>query len=520
MLDGPPGTGKSQTIANVIAEFLAVGKTVLFVSEKAAALEVVQRRLQERSLDDFCLACHSHRANKRAVLAELGRCLGLESDKTRDPAEDLQRLYEARARLNEYVRELHAPRPLGMSIFQAHGELARLARLSSVSLCPVPRAIEGDPAALRQGEEMLARLPDCRDVINARGRHPWRGCRAPVYSETLRDEVRQQFGRLADCLGPVIEAADVLHRLGFCAADPSRGQWFEAVEAARAVLACPPVPTEWFRDNPRQAAEAAVQLDELTQACRRTRAALPEFAPAALKQVAPGMPSEAGESPRLLPRQGETVRGLAGRLEVVAASLRELQSRAVAAEQIERRLDELVRAEVTPAVGDLPRLAEWAKCLAALPPVRRSWWNASRRKELESVLTRCQRSAAVPRRSAPNWPGASRSRPSPPRVRRWRNGPASSGRSWAGYSEAGGRSSRRYPAGTAGLPQTATLLDDMDKLADYHRREEYLRQVTRQYVADLMAAEGEEIDWDETLEALPRWIGWKSSPARPRASGQ
>jgi hypothetical protein len=75
VLDGPPGTGKSQTIANVIAEFLAAGKTVLFVSEKAAALEVVQGRLQDRGLGDFCLACHSHKANKRQVVAELGRCL-------------------------------------------------------------------------------------------------------------------------------------------------------------------------------------------------------------------------------------------------------------------------------------------------------------------------------------------------------------------------------------------------------------------------------------------------------------
>src|SRR5205085_12692635 len=55
VLDGPPGTGKSQTIANVIAESLAVGKTVLFVSEKAAALEVVQQRLQRNGLGDFCL---------------------------------------------------------------------------------------------------------------------------------------------------------------------------------------------------------------------------------------------------------------------------------------------------------------------------------------------------------------------------------------------------------------------------------------------------------------------------------
>src|SRR4029077_12279343 len=73
VLDGPPGTGKSQTIANLIAEYLAAGKTVLFVSEKAAALEVVRRRLDDRRLGDFCLDLHSHKANKRGVAAELGR---------------------------------------------------------------------------------------------------------------------------------------------------------------------------------------------------------------------------------------------------------------------------------------------------------------------------------------------------------------------------------------------------------------------------------------------------------------
>ena len=77
VLDGPPGTGKSQTIANIIAESLAAGKTVLFVSEKAAALEVVKRRLDASNLGDFCLECHSHKANKKDVIAELGRCLSL-----------------------------------------------------------------------------------------------------------------------------------------------------------------------------------------------------------------------------------------------------------------------------------------------------------------------------------------------------------------------------------------------------------------------------------------------------------
>jgi len=59
VMHGPPGTGKSQTIANMIAECVARGKTVLFVSEKMAALEVVYKRLREVGLANFCLELHS-----------------------------------------------------------------------------------------------------------------------------------------------------------------------------------------------------------------------------------------------------------------------------------------------------------------------------------------------------------------------------------------------------------------------------------------------------------------------------
>lgn len=74
-VQGPPGTGKSQTIANIIASSLAHGKSVLFVSEKMAALEVVMKRLRECGLEEFCLELHSYKSNKKAVYGELGRCL-------------------------------------------------------------------------------------------------------------------------------------------------------------------------------------------------------------------------------------------------------------------------------------------------------------------------------------------------------------------------------------------------------------------------------------------------------------
>ena len=68
---GPPGTGKSQTITNIIAAAIAQGKTVLFVSEKMAALDVVRRRLTRAKLGQFCLELHSHKSNKKEILADL-----------------------------------------------------------------------------------------------------------------------------------------------------------------------------------------------------------------------------------------------------------------------------------------------------------------------------------------------------------------------------------------------------------------------------------------------------------------
>lgn len=55
VIEGPPGTGKSQTITNLIAAAIAQGKSVLFVAEKLAALEVVRRRLDAAGLGEFCL---------------------------------------------------------------------------------------------------------------------------------------------------------------------------------------------------------------------------------------------------------------------------------------------------------------------------------------------------------------------------------------------------------------------------------------------------------------------------------
>ena len=75
VIEGPPGTGKSQTIANMIGALLHAGKTVLFVSEKAAALDVVRDRLAHAGLGRYLLELHSHKAARKEVAASLASAL-------------------------------------------------------------------------------------------------------------------------------------------------------------------------------------------------------------------------------------------------------------------------------------------------------------------------------------------------------------------------------------------------------------------------------------------------------------
>lgn len=129
VLQGPPGTGKSQTIANIIAEFMIVGKKVLFVSQKMAALEVVQNRLNKKGLGDFCLEIHSHKMDKRKVIDNLMRSLGNTQIPHRksDYSSQQQELKQIRDDLNSYIRQLHQPRfELMISLHKAQGYLSQL----------------------------------------------------------------------------------------------------------------------------------------------------------------------------------------------------------------------------------------------------------------------------------------------------------------------------------------------------------------------------------------------------------
>lgn len=154
VLVGPPGTGKSQTIANMIAQCLATGKTVLFVAEKTAALEVVYRRLRAHGLGDCCLELHSSKAERRLFLDQLDAAW--RNNRRRHGSDWLtisERLKIRRDELNAYVEAIHQVHPNGWTAYKAYGVCVKGRELETPQL-HWPETVQHDAAAY----ETLCRL--------------------------------------------------------------------------------------------------------------------------------------------------------------------------------------------------------------------------------------------------------------------------------------------------------------------------------------------------------------------------
>ncbi|WP_246430530.1 DUF3320 domain-containing protein [Streptomyces rectiverticillatus] len=137
VLDGPPGTGKSQTITNMIAGLMHAGRTVLFVSEKAAALDVVLNRLKAVGLDSYALALHSHNTARQSVARELGRALTEEPQAPGLADEAVARAREARQSLSAYADAMNEVRePLRRTLHDVIGRVGQLSEAPVAYLGP------------------------------------------------------------------------------------------------------------------------------------------------------------------------------------------------------------------------------------------------------------------------------------------------------------------------------------------------------------------------------------------------
>ena len=268
VVQGPPGTGKSQTITNVIASAVLSGKTILFVAEKTAALEVVHDRLRKAGLGALCLEIHSRKANKKAVLKSLEQAIKF-SGATPVDSSLVSKLAGRRDKLNHWSSALHKligqSRRTGYDVIgrqvklRAEGvrllesRLADAAHWTATKLSALEVAVDRAAA----GVSNLALTP--KD-------HPWFGTNINAQSPFDLD-------RLIPCLNGAIEKIEALEKeakkviAAISSNDaPSLADVFATISAFRHVAAVPKQgrsilnnPT-WLRDF--AVLEAAIERSE------------------------------------------------------------------------------------------------------------------------------------------------------------------------------------------------------------------------------------------------------------------
>lgn len=198
VINGPPGTGKSQTITNIIASSLVAGKSALFVAEKLAALEVVKSRLEEAGLGDFCLELHSHKTQKKKLLEDIDTRMKGKYRVPPDLPSKRKSLLDKRETLRRYVETLNmvVGNELEKTVFEIlwavdrrRGELGELARHAErITL----------PFAVSVRSEQLEKL---RTVVDGLSRHyihiqtfgpahPWFGFHPTTHPAGLQLEVK------------------------------------------------------------------------------------------------------------------------------------------------------------------------------------------------------------------------------------------------------------------------------------------------------------------------------------------
>lgn len=193
VIQGPPGTGKSQTIANIIAAAVHNSRSVLFVAEKAAALDVVYGRLKAAGLEPLCLELHSRKATKAAVVSSLDRALS--AGGVVPFSDDVpQSLLTARDQLNDWSDTIH--KQIGRSGRTPYLVMGQVLQLRAENVKPLNKRVdapsEWDAEQLRIAERSVDRAAAATSKLGVvPDTHPWRGASGDLLTPFDADRLRE-----------------------------------------------------------------------------------------------------------------------------------------------------------------------------------------------------------------------------------------------------------------------------------------------------------------------------------------
>lgn len=204
VIEGPPGTGKSQTIVNIISQALSKNKSVLFVSEKLAALQVVHRRLKESGIAEFCLELHSTKGGRKEVIDELKRTLDLSLLPPPSTIKVSKKLKDTRNQLSEYAKEVHKKiEPIGLSPFEVFGLFGEAIDNISIQFEDNVKSLTKDE--IDKAESILNQIVTLSFPIGKIDQHPWLEAEKTYYSQTELNNIKQWSNQTISILKKVVE---------------------------------------------------------------------------------------------------------------------------------------------------------------------------------------------------------------------------------------------------------------------------------------------------------------------------
>lgn len=268
IIDGPPGTGKSQTITNVIGALLRAGKTVLFVSEKAAALDVVRNRLANVGLDAYLMELHSHKATRREVATALGHALEHQPVPPTGLSDaDRYGVAQRRRELSDYAAAMNQKRtPLGYSLHEVLGYISKL------NDAPAAPAADLDAATLTP--EKLASIRSLADSLSRAWRpalqgpnYAWRGV---TRHGSMHAELQTAINSLSELQALTAHNADAAQQLALARpSDANRlAQLITHMHSRDART-----PLEWLTvEDPTAVHTTLLDLDQRRDTARRAAA--------------------------------------------------------------------------------------------------------------------------------------------------------------------------------------------------------------------------------------------------------
>lgn len=227
LVDGPAGSGKTQTATNAVAMALSEEKSVLVVSNKASSLNQIMDRLEQVGLDHLVLPLFGEHLRRKHLLKSIQQVLlHRDAGMPENPA-PLENMIRLRDQLNVYSKSLHTSiRETGVTPFQAYNALAKLEKQFQDIQLP---EFDGSMFVHWTTSQFDALLERTREVqahcarIGVVQRHPFWGSQKTIYQSSDKPEIQRQCRLAAMAINALRSSAtELAHQLGMPAPNNSQ----------------------------------------------------------------------------------------------------------------------------------------------------------------------------------------------------------------------------------------------------------------------------------------------------------